>query len=92
MTGATYAALPYGPQINNYSDLIDEIKQSDESLAERLSADELLIIHKIAVRFPHEQMVYDAAHREKVWKETSTGALIPYARSSELTEFPPEEL
>ena len=25
MTGATYAALPYGPQLNNYRDLIDEI-------------------------------------------------------------------
>ena len=28
MTGATYAALPYGPQLNNYSDLIDEIKKA----------------------------------------------------------------
>jgi putative zinc finger/helix-turn-helix YgiT family protein len=26
MTGSTYAALPYGPQLNNYRDLIDEIK------------------------------------------------------------------
>ena len=92
MTGATYAALPYGPQINNDTDLIDEIKQSDESLAERLSADEQLIIQKIAVRFPHEQMVYDATHREKIWKETSTGALIPYSRSSELTEISTEKL
>lgn len=91
MTGATYAALPYGPQINNYSDLIDEIRHSDESLAERLSTDELLIIQKIAIHFPHEQMVYDAAHREKVWKETSIGALIPYSRSLELTEISTEE-
>lgn len=91
MTGASYAALTYGPQINNYRDLIDEIKHSNESLAERLNADEHLIIHKIAVRFPREHMVYDAAHREKVWKQTSIGALIPYSRSWELTEISIEE-
>ena len=37
MTGSTYAALPYGPQLNNYRDLIDEIKNADESMGEHLS-------------------------------------------------------
>lgn len=86
MTGATYAALPYGPQLNNYSDLIDEIKKADESEADPLSKDELRIIDRIAEKFPHEKMVYNAAHREKVWKEKATGALIAYSDASELTE------
>jgi len=87
MTGATYAALPYGPQLNNYRDLIDEIKNSDESTAEVLSSEEIKIIKKIADKFPYEQMVYDAAHRELVWKKTPTGAMIPYSLSSQLTEM-----
>ena len=28
MTGATYAALPYGPQLNNYADLVDLIREA----------------------------------------------------------------
>jgi len=86
MTGSTYAALPYGPQLNNYSDLVDEIKKADESEAEPLSKDELRIIDRIAEKFPHQQMVYDAAHQERVWKETAIGALILYSRASELTK------
>jgi hypothetical protein len=86
MTGSTYAALPYGPQLNNYSDLVDEIKKADESEAEPLSKDELRIIDKIAKKFPREQMLYNAAHREEVWKEKATGALIAYSDASELTE------
>ena len=31
-------------------------------------------------------MVYDAAHREKIWMEAETGALIPYSCANELTE------
>lgn len=86
MTGSTYAALPYGPQLNNYSDLVDEIKKADESEAEPLSKDELRIIDRIAEKFPREKMVYNAAHREEVWKEKATGALIAYSDASELTE------
>ena len=86
MTGSTYAALPYGPQLNNYSDLVDEIKKADESEAEQLSKDELRIIDRIAAKFPHEQMVYDAAHQERIWKEAAIGALIPYSRAFELTK------
>lgn len=86
MTGATYAALPYGPQLNNYRDLVDEIKDSEESEAEPLSRAEMEIIDHILGRFPREQMIYDAAHRERVWEETPTGAIIPYSRAFELTE------
>ena len=87
MTGAAYAALPYGPQLNNYSDLVDEIKDADLFNADPLTSDEVRIIGRIIEKFPNAQMVYDAAHKEKVWKETAVGALIPYSRSSELTEI-----
>ncbi|MEA2039868.1 MAG: DUF4065 domain-containing protein [Thermodesulfobacteriota bacterium] len=85
MTGAAYAALPYGPQLNNYVDLIDEIKNSDESSADPLSNDEIRIIEKITKAFPVERMVYDAAHREAVWKKTPIGVTIPYSSSDEIT-------
>ncbi len=87
MTGATYASLPYGPQLNNYNDLIDEIKKADENLAEPLSTDEMGIINKICDIFPTDRKVYDAAHRETIWKKTPTGAIIPYTLSSKLTEI-----
>jgi putative zinc finger/helix-turn-helix YgiT family protein len=86
MTGSTYAALPYGPQLNNYTDLIDEIKRAEESEAEPLSKDELRIIDSIVKKFPRERMVFNAAHREKVWKQKATGALIAYSDAFELTK------
>ncbi len=87
LTGASYAAITYGPQLNNYKDLIDPIKALDESEAEPLSDDEMRIVRQIAEAFPEEQMVFDAAHREKIWKETETGALIPYSCAHELSEI-----
>lgn len=84
MTGANYARLPLGPQLNNYRDLIDDILKADVSKAEPLAAEEKRIINRIARKFPKEQMVYDAAHREPVWKKRPTGAIIPYADSAEL--------
>ena len=36
--------------------------------------------------FPKEQMIYDAAHREGVWKRQPNGAIIPYSDSSQLTQ------
>ncbi|MCX5823710.1 MAG: DUF4065 domain-containing protein [Deltaproteobacteria bacterium] len=87
ITGATYAALPYGPQMNNYKDLIDSILSAEEREAEPLSEREKGIIEKIALTFPVEQMVYDAAHREKVWEEKSRGVLIPYTDAVRLTEI-----
>jgi len=87
MTGATYAALPYGPQLNNYKDLLDAIMKADEAKAEPLTEEEKRIIRKIARTFPRDRMIYDAAHREPVWKEKETGAMIPYSDSTRLKEI-----
>jgi putative zinc finger/helix-turn-helix YgiT family protein len=86
MTGSIYAALPYGPQLNNYRDLVNEIMRADESLAETLTAEEIKIIETIAQKFPREQMVYDAAHRERIWQNAVNGALISYLQALDLTE------
>jgi len=86
MTGSAYAALPYGPQINNYRDLIDEIKRADVSQAEPLTPEEIKIIKKIAMHFPRDNDVYTAAHKEVVWEEKTTGALISYSDAGRLTE------
>ncbi len=85
LTGSTYAALPYGPQLNNYKDLIEDIMRADESTAKPLSPDEKKIITRIALKFPEEQMIYEAAHKEKIWKKQPNGAIIPYTDSAELT-------
>jgi transcriptional regulator with XRE-family HTH domain len=87
MTGATYAALPYGPQLNNYKDLLIAILKADEAKAEPLTEEEERIIQKIARTFPRDRMIYDAAHREPVWKEKETGAMIPYSDSARLKEI-----
>lgn len=87
MTGATYAALPYGPQLNNYKDLIDEIKKSDETTDEPLTYHERSILKRIVRKFPHERMVYDASHRESIWKNKKPGEIIMYSESFELTEL-----
>jgi DNA-binding transcriptional regulator YiaG len=84
MTGATYAKLPYGPQLNNYKDLIEDIMKADETKAEPLSPEEKRIITRIALKFPEERMAYDAAHKEKIWKKQPNGAIIPYTDSAEL--------
>jgi putative zinc finger/helix-turn-helix YgiT family protein len=87
LTGASYAAITYGPQLNNYRDLVKPIKESDVNDAEALSREEERIIQRVAEKFPNEQEVYDAAHREKIWIESDTGALIPYSCANELTEI-----
>jgi len=87
LTGASYAAITYGPQLNNYRDLIVLIKESDENKAEPLTGEELRVLDQVFAKFPEEQIVYDAAHREKIWRETETGALISYTRAYELTEI-----
>jgi putative zinc finger/helix-turn-helix YgiT family protein len=63
------------------------IKDSDTNVAEPLSDEEMRIIRKVAERFPAEQSVFDAAHKEKVWQERNIGALIPYSCAGELTEI-----
>lgn len=87
LTGASYAALTYGPQLNNYRDLVKPIKASDIQDAEPLTDEELRIIRQVAKTFPTENSVYQAAHRERVWFEAEIGALIPYACAHELTEI-----
>jgi len=84
MTGSTYAVLPYGPQLNNYRDLIDEIKNADGLMVKPLTQEEKRVIKKIAMTFPEEQMVYDAAHREIIWRRRGAWAIIPYSDSAEL--------
>jgi putative zinc finger/helix-turn-helix YgiT family protein len=87
ITGSTYAALPYGPQLNNYVDLVELIKGADESEAEPLTDEEKSIIVRVAVTFPNRRMVYDASHREEVWKSRSPGEIIPYTAAEDLTEI-----
>jgi len=87
ITGATYAALPHGPQINNYKDLLDEIMGADEAIAEALTDEERRIIRRVALVFPTDQQVFDAAHRELIWKEKTTGAMIPYTDVNRLMEI-----
>lgn len=84
MTGATYANLTYGPQLNNYNDLLDEIRNADLSEAEELTPNEVAIIQQIAETFPEDRMVYDAAHKEPAWLETRTGELILYTWADKL--------
>jgi len=87
MTGASYAALPLGPQLNNYNYLVDEIRSADENSDEPLTREEVKIINRIAKPFPSDRSVLDAAHREKIWQSASTGAPIPYSDSARLTEI-----
>lgn len=87
LTGSTYAALPHGPQFNNYRDLIDLIRKADESEATPLTSEEKKIIVRVALTFPTKQSIIDAAHRETVWKNRTFGSLIPYSHASRLTEI-----
>jgi len=79
MTGATYARLPQGPQLNNYKDLIPMIRNSNESEAEPLSDHELRIISRVAAVFPNNQRIYRAAHNEEAYTLRKDGELIPYS-------------
>lgn len=88
MTGATYAALPMGPQLNNYRDLVDEILKADPASAPALTAGEEAIIATIAKAFPTNTAVYAAAHREIIWQQRPTGAIILYSQATSLTELP----
>lgn len=78
MTGATYAALPHGPQLNNYSDLVDLIRRADEDQAEPLTEQEERVLVRIAKTFPSNQNVYAAVHKEHAYKARKNGELIPY--------------
>jgi len=88
MSGATYAALPMGPQLNNYRDLVDEILKADPAGALPLTAGEVAVIAAVAKAFPSNKAVYDAAHREPIWQRCPTGAIIPYTQADSLVEMP----
>jgi putative zinc finger/helix-turn-helix YgiT family protein len=85
MTGATYAALTHGPQINNYGELIDLIRGADETAEEELSDQERRIIQRIAMAFPTGTAAHKASHQEEAWKSKRTGTLIPYTDASTVT-------
>ena len=87
ITGSSYAALPHGPQLNNYKELIELIRDSDETKAEPLTDDEKRILIRVALSFPSKDSVFKAAHREEVWKNKTTGSLIPYSDADKLTEI-----
>jgi putative zinc finger/helix-turn-helix YgiT family protein len=87
MTGATYAALPQGPQLNNYRELVSFIRQAHEDQAESLSEQELRILSRIAMAFPSDQAVYRAAHKEQAYKTKRNGELIPYSEAESITGF-----
>jgi putative zinc finger/helix-turn-helix YgiT family protein len=79
MTGATYAALPMGPQLNNYNDLVDQIKEADINQAEPLSDKELKILTRVARVLPTDRAAYRAAHKEPSFISKTAGELIPYS-------------
>lgn len=87
ITGASYAKLPQGPQLNNYKDLVVFIIDADESQAEPLIPEEARIIQRVAMTFPLNRDVYHAAHKEIVWEEKSVGNLIPYTDANRLTQI-----
>ena len=87
ITGATYAALPHGPQLNNYRDLVEAIRLADESEAEPLTDKEKEIIKRIVDRFPTDRSIYIAVHEEDCWKNAPTGSLIPYSEAIHLTQI-----
>jgi len=87
MTGSTYAALPMGPQLNNYRDLLGEIFQADPASVAPLSKAELAIIAAVAQAFPTNKQIYDSSHCEAIWKNCDTGAIIPYSKAAELSEM-----
>lgn len=87
MTGATYAALPQGPQLNNYRDLVPHILSSNENDAEPLTEREKKIISRISNRFPKPQQAYNASHNEDAWKMTPIGRAISYRLANTISEF-----
>ncbi len=85
MTGATYAALPHGPQLNNYRDLVPLIKGADETEAEPLTDHEGRILARIAKVFPNDQKIYGAVHKELAYTSKTSGELIPYSDAGSIT-------
>lgn len=85
MTGATYAALPHGPQLNNYTELVDLIREADEDQADPLTEHEGRILKRITKAFPSNQAVYRAVHNEPAYTSKKSGELIPYTDADTIT-------
>jgi putative zinc finger/helix-turn-helix YgiT family protein len=84
MTGATYAALPQGPQLNNYSDLVPQIIEADTAATEPLSEAEREIITVLSKLFPKGTDAYHSSHKEPAWLSTNVGAPISYTKARTL--------
>ncbi len=87
MTGATYAVMPHGPQLDNYADLFDVIFEYDTSDVEPLTKAEVLIIKSLSKIFKHQKDAYVASHAEPEWKkiQNNLGQRISYKVSYKLT-------
>lgn len=85
MTGSTYAVLPRGPQLDNYNDLIESIRKSEEGSAEPLTEDEQNILKNIANKFPKKFDVKSASHKEPIWINGIFGDKIPYTEAKHIT-------
>ena len=88
MTGATYAVMPYGPQLDNYAGLVDEILKVDNtSTAEPLNEQEISIISKLSGIYTHQRTAFDASHAEPEWKaiKSRKGQKIPYRIAHKIT-------
>lgn len=87
MTGASYAAMPHGPQLDNYRDLVASIQAADERESEPLTDTEERIIRRIAQAFPGDQAIYRAVHKEDVFKSKKPGEHILYTEAERLVEL-----
>lgn len=87
MTGANYAALPMGPQLNNYDALAALIRKENGDGTDQLSDEEEMIISRISKTFPTNSDIYEASHQEPIWKEAVIGSLILYSDSDNLSQI-----
>jgi putative zinc finger/helix-turn-helix YgiT family protein len=87
MTGASYAVMPYGPQLDNYADLVNEILKVDTAAVQPLSPEEVEIIRRLSEIFKEQRDAYDASHAEPEWKkiEKNFGRRISYRIAFKLT-------
>lgn len=88
MTGATYAVMPHGPQLDNYADLVDEILKADTTAVEPLSEEEISIIKNLSEIFKNQRDAFDASHAEPEWKkiENDWGKRISYSIAHNLSK------
>lgn len=87
MTGATYAVMPHGPQLDNYADLVDEILKAETTAVEPLREEEISIIKNLSEMFRNQRDAFDASHAEPEWKkiENDWGKRISYSIAHNLT-------